>query len=206
MTAVGGTTLTQATATARLDRDRRGPAAGSGCSTVYAKPSWQTRPSAARCAWRPTSRPSPIRPPASRSTGRTAAASRPGWSSAARASPRPLVGGIYGANGGAVTYGSDPYAHTGALNDVTSGTNGACSAAGLLLPRPKSATTARPASARRSATRRSDEAIVCVDASKRDDEGVKSKRQIGPSRSQGGWALVYRCTCRVQAAPGVSST
>ena len=38
----------------------------------------------------------------------------------------PLVGGIYGANGGSVNYGSNPYANTGALFDVTSGSNGSC--------------------------------------------------------------------------------
>jgi len=38
----------------------------------------------------------------------------------------PLVGGIYAVNGGAVSDGSDPYAHTSALFDVTSGSNGSC--------------------------------------------------------------------------------
>ena len=43
----------------------------------------------------------------------------------------PLIGGLYGVNGGAVTYGSDPYGHTNALNDVTSGSNGSCSGSAL---------------------------------------------------------------------------
>jgi hypothetical protein len=38
----------------------------------------------------------------------------------------PLVGGIYGVNGGAVNFGSDPYSHSSALFDVTSGSNGSC--------------------------------------------------------------------------------
>jgi hypothetical protein len=38
----------------------------------------------------------------------------------------PLIGGIYGANGGTVNYGSNPYAHTDALFDVTTGSNGTC--------------------------------------------------------------------------------
>jgi subtilase family serine protease len=38
----------------------------------------------------------------------------------------PLVGGVYGVNGGAVNYGSDPYSHTPSLFDVTSGSNGSC--------------------------------------------------------------------------------
>ena len=36
----------------------------------------------------------------------------------------PVVGAV---NGGAVSFGSDPYAHTGSLFDVTSGSNGSCS-------------------------------------------------------------------------------
>jgi len=38
----------------------------------------------------------------------------------------PLIAGVYGVNGGAVNYGSDPYNNTGALYDVTSGSNGSC--------------------------------------------------------------------------------
>jgi hypothetical protein len=38
----------------------------------------------------------------------------------------PVVGGVYALNAGAVTYGSDPYGHTDALWDVTSGSNGSC--------------------------------------------------------------------------------
>jgi hypothetical protein len=38
----------------------------------------------------------------------------------------PLIAGIYGNNGGAVNYGSDPYSHTANLFDVTSGSNGSC--------------------------------------------------------------------------------
>jgi subtilase family serine protease len=38
----------------------------------------------------------------------------------------PMVGGIYANNGGSVNYGSNPYANTGALNDITTGGNGKC--------------------------------------------------------------------------------
>lgn len=37
----------------------------------------------------------------------------------------PLVGAVYGVNGGAVTHGSNPYGATAALNGVTSVSNGA---------------------------------------------------------------------------------
>ncbi|HMG55208.1 MAG TPA: hypothetical protein VK601_17045, partial [Kofleriaceae bacterium] len=43
----------------------------------------------------------------------------------------PLIGAVYAVNGGAVNFGADPYAHTSALFDVTSGSNGTCSPAYL---------------------------------------------------------------------------
>ena len=33
----------------------------------------------------------------------------------------PIIAGVYALNGGTVTYGSDPYAHTSALFDITTG-------------------------------------------------------------------------------------
>jgi subtilase family serine protease len=38
----------------------------------------------------------------------------------------PLIGGVYGNKAGAVNYASNLYAHTDALYDVTSGSNGTC--------------------------------------------------------------------------------
>src|SRR4029078_8695700 len=38
----------------------------------------------------------------------------------------PFIAGVYGANGGTANFGADPYAHTSALFDVTSGKNGQC--------------------------------------------------------------------------------
>ena len=71
----------------------------------------------------------------------------------------PLIGGIYGNNGGTVNFGSNPYAHTDALFDVTSGSNGTCGAASTASRRTsapaKSAMTARRVSARRTAPPRS---------------------------------------------------
>jgi hypothetical protein len=43
----------------------------------------------------------------------------------------PLIGGVYGNNGGTVKYGSNPYAHPEALFDIVSGTNGNCTPAYL---------------------------------------------------------------------------
>jgi hypothetical protein len=39
----------------------------------------------------------------------------------------PLIAGIYGVNGGSVSYGQDPYNHKTALFDVITGANGLCS-------------------------------------------------------------------------------
>jgi hypothetical protein len=40
----------------------------------------------------------------------------------------PIIASVYAlaGNGASVTYGSFPYSHTSALNDVTSGSNGSC--------------------------------------------------------------------------------
>ena len=38
----------------------------------------------------------------------------------------PIIAGVYALNGGTVNFGADPYAHTSALFDVTSGSNGSC--------------------------------------------------------------------------------
>jgi subtilase family serine protease len=43
----------------------------------------------------------------------------------------PIIAGVYGANGGKVKYGSDPYAHPQALFDITSGPGGSCDPAYL---------------------------------------------------------------------------
>ena len=99
--------------------------AGSGCSAVYAKPVWQSDP---LCGFRTVADVSAVADP---NTGVAVygPASRRGsaWLVFGGTSvAAPLVGGIYGANGGSVTYGSDPYAHTSALYDVTSGSNGSC--------------------------------------------------------------------------------
>ena len=121
--AVGGTHLvTSSHARGWTETVWPAPAAAAASSTP-SRPGRPTR--AAPCAWKPTSPPSPIPPRASPSMarpGRPAGRSIGGTSVAA-----PLVGGIYGDNGGSVTYGSDPYANTGALYDVTSGSNGTCS-------------------------------------------------------------------------------
>jgi subtilase family serine protease len=124
VTAVGGTSL-------RRDGSSRGwgetvwSGAGSGCSTVYAKPAWQTD---AGCSMRTVTDVSAVADPATgvavygpNNQGQSTWLVFGGTSVAA-----PLIAGIYGVNGGMVNYGSDPYAQPGALWDVTSGSNGSC--------------------------------------------------------------------------------
>jgi subtilase family serine protease len=125
VTAVGGTSL-KAAANTRGWTETVWNGAGSGCSTVFAKPSWQTD---AGCSKRTVADVSAVADP---NTGVAVYGpvnrSSAGWLVFGGTSvAAPLVGGIYAVNGGAVNYGADPYSHTSALFDVTSGSNGSCS-------------------------------------------------------------------------------
>jgi subtilase family serine protease len=124
VTAVGGTSLSKAS-NARGWNETTWNGAGSGCSTTFAKPSWQTD---SGCSKRTVADVSAIADP---NTGVAvygpARRNKSAWMVFGGTSvAAPLVGGVYAANGGSVNYGSDPYAHTGSLNDVTSGSNGSC--------------------------------------------------------------------------------
>jgi subtilase family serine protease len=116
--AVGGTYL-------HTDGSKRGwtetawSGAGSGCSTKWRKPGWQTDP---LCTERMEADVSAVASPASavsiyfgswRTVGGTSVAA-------------PLIGGIYGEKAGKVHYASSLYSHTDELFDVTSGSNGSC--------------------------------------------------------------------------------
>ena len=127
VTAVGGTHLVTAsnsrgwTETVWVD-------AGSGCSTTYTKPTWQHDTGCTKrmeadvsAVADPNTGVAVYGPVNSRSSGWLVFG---GTSVAA-----PLIAGVYGNNGGTVTYGSDPYAHTANLFDVTSGSNGSCTPA-----------------------------------------------------------------------------
>jgi subtilase family serine protease len=123
--AVGGTSLRTA-ANTRGWTETAWSGAGSGCSTVYPKPTWQTDTG---CARRTIADVSAVADPntgvavfAPTSRTRTAFLVFGGTSVAA-----PLIGAVYANNGGTVTFGSDPYAHTSALFDVVGGSNGTCS-------------------------------------------------------------------------------
>jgi subtilase family serine protease len=125
VTAVGGTSLRQSGSTFT---ETVWAGAGSGCSAVYAKPTWQTNVTDASCSNRMEADVSAVADPNTGVSvyGPTHGPNR-GWLVFGGTSvAAPLIGGIYAVNGGSVTYGSDPYNARGALNDVTSGSNGSC--------------------------------------------------------------------------------
>ena len=126
VTAVGGTSLTRTQNSAgRGWSETAWSGAGSGCSTLYAKPAWQNDPD---CHKRMEADVSAVADP---STGVAVYGPAHGGSFwlvfGGTSVAAPLIGGVYGVNGGAVNYGSDPYSHTSSLFDVTSGSNGSCS-------------------------------------------------------------------------------
>jgi subtilase family serine protease len=122
--AVGGTRLVRA-ANARGWSETAWTSGGSGCSTVYAKPSFQTdtgctkRIEADVSAIGDPNTGVAVYGPTSRSTS--------GWMVFGGTSvSAPLIGGIYGVTGHGANGAASIYANPGALNDVTSGTNGSC--------------------------------------------------------------------------------
>jgi subtilase family serine protease len=122
--AAGGTSLYAAnnargwTETAWVD-------GGSGCSAVYAKPTWQKDP---LCTMRMEADVSAVADPYTGVAVYGPVSSRSsGWQVYGGTSvAAPLIGGIYAANGGSVSYGSNPYSNLSWLFDVVSGTNGSC--------------------------------------------------------------------------------
>ncbi|WP_030901965.1 S53 family peptidase [Streptomyces sp. NRRL F-5126] len=133
VTAVGGTSLSQGGGGSRGWSEKvwgssaGGEGAGSGCSQYSAKPSWQKD---SGCAKRAVADVSAVADPA---TGLATYDSYQagGWQVVGGTSASsPIIAAVYalaGAPGSADTPASYPYAHTSALNDVTSGSNGSCS-------------------------------------------------------------------------------
>jgi subtilase family serine protease len=124
--AVGGTHLVTSN-TPRGWTETVWTGTGSGCSTVYPKPTWQTDTA---CKMRMATDTSAVADPA---TGVAVRAPTNGGGTAwlvfgGTSVATPLVGGIFGNNGGTVNYASSIYANPSALYDVTSGSNGTCPA------------------------------------------------------------------------------
>jgi subtilase family serine protease len=134
VTAVGGTTLNRAS-TARGWSESVWSGAGSGCSAYEPKQAWQTD---GGCAKRTVADVSAVADP---NTGVAVYDSNcnvvnqligqcfKGWGVVGGTSASsPIIASVYAlaGNGASVTYGSFPYGNAGALNDVTSGSNGSC--------------------------------------------------------------------------------
>ena len=141
VTAVGGTTLTQASGTARGWTESAWSGAGSGCSAYEAKQAWQTDTG---CAKRTVADVSADADPNSglgvydtyNQCGSSsfcdylielgAVQGLDGWAQVGGTSlSSPLIASVYtlAGNTASTTYGSYPYSHTTSLFDVTSGSN-----------------------------------------------------------------------------------
>ncbi len=137
VTAVGGTTLT-------LNSDNTWKSetvwsgSGSGCSAYISKPAWQT---GASCARRTVA---DVSADADPNTGAAvydsfAYQGQSGWFQVGGTSlAAPLIASTYALAGNAssLNAGSTPYANTGALHDVTSGSNGNCGGTYLCTAKP----------------------------------------------------------------------
>jgi hypothetical protein len=124
--AVGGTNLTRS-GNSRGWSEVAWTSAGSGCSSIHAKPSWQKD---TLCGFRMEADISAVADPNTGvavygPTSRRAS----GWLVFGGTSvAAPLVGGMYGLKGAVVTNSASSIyaAPAGSLNDVTSGSNGSC--------------------------------------------------------------------------------
>ncbi|WP_369390746.1 peptidase S8 [Streptomyces sp. CG1] len=126
VTAVGGTSLKTASTT-RGWTDTVWSGAGSGCSAYDAKPSWQQD---SGCANRTVADVSAVADPNTGVAVYDTYGQGTGWMVfGGTSASSPLIAAVY-ALAGAPSSGSYPasfpYAHTSALNDVTSGSNGSC--------------------------------------------------------------------------------
>jgi subtilase family serine protease len=128
VTAVGGTSLTQATNTGvRNGSETAWSSGGSGCSAYETKPTWQKDTG---CANRTVADVSAVADPGTGvwiyDTYASGGFAIFGGTSAAS----PIVGSVYALAGNSRTSGvqlnGDPYSHTSALFDVLSGSNGSC--------------------------------------------------------------------------------
>ncbi|NJP44273.1 S53 family peptidase [Actinacidiphila epipremni] len=141
VTAVGGTALNRASGTSRgwtesVWNTSSSEGTGSGCSAYDAKPTWQTDTG---CSKRTIADVSAVADPA---TGLAVYDSyqASGWQVyGGTSASSPIIASVYalaGTPASGTTPASYPYAHTSALNDVTSGSNGSCSGSYLCTAKP----------------------------------------------------------------------
>ncbi|MEO3937316.1 hypothetical protein V3N99_19575 [Dermatophilaceae bacterium Soc4.6] len=125
--AVGGTSLKRSS-TARGWTETAWSGAGSGCSTINAKPAWQTP--ATQCSGKANADVSAVADP---NTGvavydSTSYQGRKGWQVyGGTSASSPIIASVYALAGNLSGYpAAYTWSHTGGLNDVTSGSNGTC--------------------------------------------------------------------------------
>jgi subtilase family serine protease len=126
--AVGGTSLTKAAGTARGWTETAWSGAGSGCSTLNAKPSWQT--AATQCSGKALADVSAVADP---QTGvsvydTTRYQGSSGWLVfGGTSASSPIIGAVYALGGNLAGYpASYTWSHSSSLFDVTSGSNSNC--------------------------------------------------------------------------------
>jgi subtilase family serine protease len=126
--AVGGTSLTKTSGTTRGWTETAWSGAGSGCSTLNAKPSWQT--TATQCTGKALADVSAVADP---QTGvsvydTTRYQGSSGWLVfGGTSASSPIIGAVYALGGNLAGYpASYTWTHTPSLFDVTSGSNGTC--------------------------------------------------------------------------------
>jgi subtilase family serine protease len=125
VTAVGGTSLSKSS-NARGWTETVWNGSGSGCSAYDPKPSWQTDTG---CAKRSVADVSAVADPNTGVSVYWTTKGSGGWLVFGGTSvASPIIAAVYAlaGNDASLNYGSNPYAHTSSLNDVTSGSNGSC--------------------------------------------------------------------------------
>jgi subtilase family serine protease len=127
VTAVGGTSLTKDSSTARGWTETAwggaGEGAGSGCSLWEPKPVWQKDTG---CSGRTVADVSAVADPSTGVAVYDSSLMTGGWGVYGGTSvASPIIASVYALAGNAkkLVYGSYPYAHASSLNDVTSGSN-----------------------------------------------------------------------------------
>jgi hypothetical protein len=125
VTAVGGTTLTRSTSASRGWTEKAWSGAGSGCSTMVAKPSWQKDTS---CTKRMMADVAAVADPNSGVAVYCSYGNNGGWSVVGGTSAAsPIIASTFALTALTSQTAQYSYAHTDEFFDVTSGSNGSCS-------------------------------------------------------------------------------
>ena len=130
VTSVGGTRLCTSPfpAVCSVPSETVWTFSGSSCSSMISQPSWQNSLDTIGCGHRMDNDVAAVADP---STGVAVydTAGDPGWEVFGGTSvATPIIASVYAlsGNGASINDGSFSYSHTGSLNDITSGSNGAC--------------------------------------------------------------------------------